>query len=131
LGVATWASNDRNPWLGILMGAFGEETGRTVPQPGMPGPFALDDPERLGRIFADAGLTVRVESHPAPMRVASFDEWWERTVALAGPVQGLLRKLPPETVESIRGRAEGRVADFTSADAIVLPGLGLVALGTR
>src|SRR5947199_402818 len=78
LGVATWASKDENPWLGILMGAFAEETGRTVPQPGMPGPFALDHAERLLSIFRDAGLTGTVETHPAPMRVASFDEWWER-----------------------------------------------------
>ena len=131
LAVATWASKQENPWLGVLMDAFAEETGRQVPPPGMPGPFALDDPERLQRIFNEAGLTVAVEPHPAPMRVPSFEDWWERTVALAGPVAGLLRKLPQETVEAVRDRAREGTQRYATEGGIELPGVALLATGAR
>lgn len=131
IGIATWASKDENPWLGLLMDAFAEETGRTVPQPGMPGPFALDDPERLQRMLTDAGITAMVEAHPAPMRVPSFEDWWERTVALAGPVAGLLRQLLPEKVEAIQTRAKRATERYATGDGLELPGVALLAIGTR
>ena len=131
VGLATWASPQQNPWLSTLMGAFAAETGRQVPRPGMPGPFALDDPERLAAMLHDAGLTASVTERPVAMRVGSFNEWWERTTALAGPVRGLLAKLPDETVASVRVRAEQAVQRYATADGFELPGVALVAVGRR
>src|SRR3954468_20514077 len=44
--VAVWGPRERNPWLGLVMDAVSAEIGMPVPPPGIPGPFALDDPDR-------------------------------------------------------------------------------------
>src|SRR4051812_33511528 len=44
------------------------------PRPGLPGPFALEDAERLAGLLSPAGLSdVSVGEVPTPLRAASFD----------------------------------------------------------
>ena len=56
VAVAVWGPRERNPWLGVMLDAVGEQLGETLPPPGMPGPFALYDAEGLRTLLADAGL---------------------------------------------------------------------------
>src|SRR4029450_1399742 len=44
------------PWRAVVFDAVGAVVGAPVPPPGIPGPFALEDPERLGRLLTGAGL---------------------------------------------------------------------------
>ena len=63
-----------------------------MPPPGVPGPFSLDDSDRLEKGLSEGGLTdIEVGELPTPYGADSFDEWWSRTVALAGPVAQLLK----------------------------------------
>ena len=128
VAVEVWAAPERNPWLGIVLDAVKLELGREVPPPGMPGPFALADPERLAGLFDAAGFSdVVVEEHPVPLRTASFDEWWERTSALAGPLAKILEGLPASALEGIRERLRAKAAPYTTADGLEFPGLTLIA----
>jgi SAM-dependent methyltransferase len=130
--VAVWGPRDRNPWLGVALDAVGEQFGMPVPPPGVPGPFALEDAGRLAAVLADSGLTdVHVEDHPIEMQARSFDEWWDDTTALAGPVAGLLASLDPAATADLRDRAEKAAARYESPDGYRFPGVSLLATARR
>src|SRR5436305_1652786 len=95
-----------HPWLGVVFATVGAQLGREVPPPGIPGPFSLSDADRLAGLLAAAGLTdVAVTELAVPLRASSFDEWWERTSALAGPLAKILASLPEPAAEALRVRA--------------------------
>jgi SAM-dependent methyltransferase len=124
--VAVWGPRERNPWLGIVLDAVSEQLGAPVPPPGIPGPFSLGDAAELRGL-----LDAEVEEVSVPLRVPSFDAWWSRTTALAGPLAKMLAVQPPETIEAIRHRAREAVRSYETADGLELPGISLVASGRR
>jgi SAM-dependent methyltransferase len=131
--VAVWAARERNPWLGLMMDVVSAHTGAPVPPPGIPGPFALGDGGELRRLFDDAGLAdVRVGELAVPLQTASFDEWWGRTMALAGPLSAILAAMPEESVQALRERARAAVRPYeTAAGGLDFPGETLIAAGRR
>jgi SAM-dependent methyltransferase len=132
LAAAVWGPPERNPWLTTLLGPLSEHLGRPVPPPGVPGPFSLSDADRLAQLLTDAGLVdVAVDELAVPTRVASFDEWWTRTCALAGPVAGILASLPEEGLAVLRGRTQEAASGFRTADGLEFPGVTLLASGRR
>lgn len=129
-GLAVWGPRAGNPWLGALFDAVGAQLGAPVPPPGIPGPFSLDDAERLAAVLEDGGLTgVAVEPLDAPLRVDSFERWWSHTTALAGPLAKMLAALPDEARDAIRERARTALEAHTSDDGLEIPGLTLVGHG--
>jgi SAM-dependent methyltransferase len=132
VAVSVWGSRERNPWLGIVFDAVTAELGMPVPPPGIPGPFALENPAELHALLADAGLDdVGVSECPVPMRVASFEAWWSRTSALAGPLAGMLAALPGDASDAIAARARASARAYETADGLALPGVTLIACGRR
>jgi SAM-dependent methyltransferase len=131
--IAVWGARARNPWLGLVMDAVSAQLGRPVPPPGMPGPFALDDAGRLEGLLTAAGLReVAVEELAAPLRTPSVDAWWERTSALAGPLQKILAAMAPAAIDAIKARLHEPAAPYATADGgLELPGLTLIAGGGR
>ena len=131
--VAVWAARERNPWLGLLLDAVSAHIGAPVPPPGIPGPFALGDAGELRRLFDGAGLAdVRVGAVPVPLRTASFDEWWGRTSALAGPLSAILAAMPEAGARALRKRArEATRAYETASGGLDFPGVTLIAAGRR
>ncbi|HEX8054106.1 MAG TPA: methyltransferase domain-containing protein, partial [Thermoleophilaceae bacterium] len=129
--LSVWGPRERNPWLGLLLDSAGAVLGVPVPPPGVPGPFSLSDRDRLAAVLAGAGLAeVQVDEASVPRSAGSFEEWWQRTVALAGPLAKMLESLPPETRDAIRQRAEEAVRPFATADGgLEFPGVALVASG--
>jgi SAM-dependent methyltransferase len=128
VAVAVWATRERNPWLGVVLDAVSAQIGAPVPPPGVPGPFSLSDPDRLAGLLADAGLEdVAVSERSVPARAASFEDWWARTVALAGPLANLLGSLPAPAAEALRARARASVRDYETPDGLELPGVTLLA----
>jgi SAM-dependent methyltransferase len=132
VAIAVWGPRERNPWLGIVLDVVSAQLGAPVPPPGVPHPFALDDPARPAGLLTGAGLEdVQVDELPVPLRAASFDEWWERTRALAGPVAQIVASLPAEAAEQLRARARAAVRGYETPDGIELPGVTLLARGCR
>jgi SAM-dependent methyltransferase len=130
--IAVWATRERNPWLGLVFDAVGAQIGRPVPPPGMPTPFGLGAPGQLAGLLAGAGFgDVRVEEVSVPLRAGSFEEWWARTSALAGPLAKVLGCLPEPAVQQLTERLRAAVEPHTSADGSVeLQGVALVATAT-
>jgi ubiquinone/menaquinone biosynthesis C-methylase UbiE len=132
VAVATWGPRERNPWLGIVLDAASAHLGMPMPPPGIPGPFSLDDADRLHSLLVEAGLAgVSVTEFPIPMHAPSFDGWWAMTTALAGPLANLLASLPDEASRAIRERANAAAAHYQTASGLEFPGVGLVANGHR
>ena len=123
--IAVWGPRERNPWLGVVFDAVAAELGRPVPPPGIPGPFSLSDADRLSALLGD----VPVEELPVPLRAATFEEWWERTSALAGPLTAILGGLPARAKASLAARVRAASAAYETADGLEFPGVSLLASG--
>lgn len=130
VAIAVWGPRARNPWLGLVLDAVSAQLGRPVPPPGIPGPFALEDAGRLGGLLRAAGLAdVEVGELAVPLRARSFEDWWTRTSALAGPLSNILRSLPETAECEIRDRLRGLVAPYETTDGLDFPGVTLLASG--
>jgi SAM-dependent methyltransferase len=132
VAIAVWGPRERNPWLGLVLDAVGEQLGAPVPPPGIPGPFALDDADRLAGMLSDAPLIdVVVGELPTPMRTGSFDEWWARTSSLAGPLTTILASLPEGATQEIRARVRETARPYETPAGLEFPGVSLLATGRR
>ena len=133
VAVAVWGPRERNPWLGSVLDAVGAQLGAPMPPPGIPGPFALSDAAALGGYLSGAGLSgVTVDELPVPLHTVSFEDWWARTSALAGPLAKILVNLAPEAVEAIRARLREAVAPYQNEDGgLDFPGVTLLASARR
>jgi len=132
MAVSVWGPRARNPWLAIVFDAVGAVLGAPVPPPGIPGPFALEDADRLGRLLTGAGLAeVAVDEVAVPLHDDSFDAWLTRTSALAGPLAKRLALLPDPARQQLRARLEEAVRPYRSPAGLDFPGVSLVASGRR
>ncbi len=132
VALSVWGPRARNPWLGVVFDALGEQLGVPVPPPGSPHPFSLDDPDRVAALLTGAGLAdVVVEELPTPYRAGSAQEWWQRTLALAGPLAQRVAGLPPGGADALRERAVEAIAAYRTADGLEIPGVCLVASARR
>jgi SAM-dependent methyltransferase len=132
VALAVWGPRARNPWLGVVFDSVSAQLGAPVPPPGLPSPFSLEDGDRLAGLLAGAGLSdVAVCEQPTPYRAASFDEWWARTAALAGPLAQRLAGLPEPAQEALRARAHEAISPYETPTGLDIPGVSLVASATR
>jgi SAM-dependent methyltransferase len=128
----TWAQRERNPWLGLVLDAVGEQFGVPFPPPGIPGPFALDEPALLASALEGGGLSdVRVREIETPMHAASLQDWWDRVPKMAGPLAMALAGMEPEVRGEIEQRAlaAGALASQAVGQEIVMGGAVLVGSG--
>lgn len=132
LALAVWGPRERNPWLGIVFDSVSKQLGTPVPPPGIPGPFSLDDADRLREVLLGAGLAdVAVAELEVPYRAASAAEWWTRTLALAGPLARMLAALPADAAAALRARAIEAIGEYATPGGLEIPGVALVASATR
>jgi SAM-dependent methyltransferase len=132
VAIAVWGPQHDNPWLGLVFEAVTSITGFPVPPPGIPGPFALGDGSRLRQILVDAGLVdVSIEELPTPLRSPSFEAWWRRTRAVAGPLTAMLARLDERTTADIEAHLRKTAAPYTADAGLDLPGLTLLASARR
>ncbi len=132
VAVAVWGPREQNPWLGIVLDSVSAQTGKPVPPPGIPGPFSLDDPDRLARALSDGGLAdVAITELSTPLRADTLDEWWTRTSALAGPLAKLLASLPENARQELRARLQAAASAYETPTGLEFPGVTLLAAARR
>jgi SAM-dependent methyltransferase len=132
VAVAVWGPRERNPWLGIVFDTVSAQTGRPVPPPGIPGPFSLEDSDKLVSLLIDAELSdVVVSELPTPLCAASFDEWWTRTSSLAGPLAKILESLPEPAKQALRARLKHAISAYETPTGLEFPGVTLLGSGRR
>jgi SAM-dependent methyltransferase len=132
VALAVWGPRERNPWLGLVLDAASAQIGAPVPPPGVPGPFSLGDADALDGLLAGAGFAdVRVSELAVPLRAGSFEEWWARTSALAGPLAAILASMPEEARLALAARARDLTAAYRTPDGLEFPGVAVLATGRR
>jgi SAM-dependent methyltransferase len=131
-GAMTWGPRGKNPWLGLVLDAVGEQFGVPFPPPNIPGPFSLDDSGVLTSVLEGGGLDeVEVQALETPMHAASIEAWWKRVPQLAGPLATALAAMEPEVREQIAQRAMDAGAETSRADGdgVMFSGSVLIASG--
>jgi ubiquinone/menaquinone biosynthesis C-methylase UbiE len=132
VALAAWGPREDNPWLGVALDVVGAQLGMPMPPPGIPGPFSLSDASAFGALLTAAGLVdVDVDEVTVGMTADSFDEWWRRTTALAGPIATLLAALPVAATDELRARAGDAVRPYVTPDGLHFPGVSLLASARR
>jgi ubiquinone/menaquinone biosynthesis C-methylase UbiE len=128
LSAAVWGPRERNPWLGLVMDAVSAQLDRPMPPPGMPGPFALSDATQLIALVRAAGFhDVEVTECDVPTRSPSFDDWYARTTALAGPLTNVLAMLDADATAELAARVRELVTPYEQSDgSLEFPGVSLV-----
>lgn len=127
--LAVWGPRADNPWLGVLLDAASTQFGAPMPPPGLPGPFSLDEPERLAAVLAGARLVdVEVEELATPLSADSFEDWWSVVPSLAGPLAQVLAAQPEEARQAIQASARRALTAYATPDGLEIPGLSLVAV---
>jgi ubiquinone/menaquinone biosynthesis C-methylase UbiE len=130
--LAVWGPRGRNPWLGIVLDEVSSQLGAPVPPPGVPGPFSLEDRDELTALLMTGGFTdVVVTEQSVPTVAKSFEEWWTRTCALAGPLANVLANLPDAAAGELRDRAWQAADAYASERGLEFPGMSLIATGRR
>jgi len=130
--VSVWGPRERNPWLTAMLEAIGAQLGGTFPPPGMPGPLSLGEDGKLRAALSDGGFAdAEIREVEVPWRGADFEDWWQRTTALAGPVAKLLEAQPTEAVDAIRAHAREALSAYETKDGLEIPGVTLVGTARR
>jgi SAM-dependent methyltransferase len=132
LALAVWDALERNPWAQLPALEL-RERGLVPPVPdGAPGPFALDSPERIAALLAQAGFTeILVDSVAVAQEPPSFDAFWEATLDLSRNFHDAVLARAPQEVEQIRAAIAARLRPYTNEDgSLQIPGRSLVAVAS-
>jgi SAM-dependent methyltransferase len=117
LVLAVWGEAEKNPWLANVLAAVMSHLNAPPPQPGTPGPFALDDPARLRDLLGEAGLAeVEVDELETRQVYDSLDAWWEKILSVGGPLKAILDPLPEAELNAIRDAVLSSGREFVAAD---------------
>jgi SAM-dependent methyltransferase len=119
--LAVWGKGEQNPWLMTIFEAFMRHLDAPPPEPGTPGPFALGDPQTVGRLLEEAGFA---ESSTVTLKGAqtygSLDEWWDEIRAVSGPLATVLAALPEADQRAIRELATNAAGEYLAADGTLV-----------
>lgn len=130
--AAVWGPQSDNPWLSVIFEAVAAVIGIVVPPPGMPGPFALADTHHLARTVEKGGLTdIEIEATQVPLQSPTFEAWWTRTRAIAGPVAALIDHLDASTAAALKDHLRAAVEQYLTPDGLSFPGLALLVSARR
>ena len=87
LSFAVWCTPDRNPWAAVPGMTLVQRGHMPPPEPGMPGIFAMGDPDSIRSLTAGAGFgELDLEEIEFEFHYADDDDVWDALVSLAGPL---------------------------------------------
>ncbi len=132
IAVATWAAVDRNPWLGIPIGAIKRHVEVPPPPPGAPGLFTYADPAKLRSTLEAAGFSeLRIDEVPFKITGFTPSEYFRYITELSAPLSALLAKATPEVRTQIEADAVAALGDKVVGGSVSLDAVAWVASGQR
>lgn len=128
LSFAVFGPPEENPWASIPGKAVMEHSGAPPPDPEAPGIFAMASRDRIRSLVTGAGFgEPAVEEVEVRWRFDGFDDYWAFLMELAGAISMVLKGMPGEDREAVRGLIEGATADLRKNGQLELPGITLQA----
>jgi SAM-dependent methyltransferase len=132
LVLAVWGVGEENPWLSLVLNAVMKHLGAPPPEPGMPGPFSLGEPDRLRALVEQAGLVdVEVAEIEAQQPYESTAAWWEEILEVSGPLAAMLKALPGGDREAIRAAVLSQAEQFKAVDGSAVFPASIIAARAR
>jgi SAM-dependent methyltransferase len=130
-GALTWAGLAHNPWMTCVgMAAMINGLVSGGPPVGPGGIFSLGDPSQLEGLAQGAGFVdVAVDDFDVTFHAESVDAHVERVSSLAGPLAAAFTCASADQLAAVRRTATQLAGDYTSADAVALPGRALLVTG--
>jgi SAM-dependent methyltransferase len=117
LAFAVWRTPDLNPWAAIPGMTLVQRGHMPAPEPGMPGIFALGEPDRVRELVAGAGFgEPEMEEIAFDFHYADSDDLWDALVSLAGPLARAVNALPDEEREATREAILENIEQYRNAD---------------
>jgi ubiquinone/menaquinone biosynthesis C-methylase UbiE len=116
LAFTVWAGPDRNPWAAVPAATMVERGHVPPPEPGIPGIFALADPDRLRALVAAAGFDAQLEEIRFEYRYADASDLWESLLRLAGPLARAVEALDADERDATRAAIEQRLEPYRQDD---------------
>jgi SAM-dependent methyltransferase len=113
LAFAVWRTPDLNPWAAIPGMTLVQRGHMPAPEPGMPGIFALGEPDRVRELLAGAGFgEPEIEEIAFDFHYADSDDLWDALVSLAGPLARVVKALPDDEREATREAIMENIAPY-------------------
>ena len=130
LAFTCWTNIFANEWMFVPGSAVVSVTGALppMPGPGEPGPFSLEDPERLEAVLRDSGfndieITRQEESIVIPREeIEALAELASRV----GPVREALRTADPDTASAMKQAVRTALSDRIEHDELRLGASALI-----
>jgi len=124
LGFVCWQSIRKNPWMLVPTLAMAAEVELPPPpEPGSPGPFSLDDEDRIRAILGGAGFeSIAIEPLEAQLAIAGggdLDAAVDLTMKL-GPVGRVMAQADADTRARVRRAVEAALAPYETAAGVRL-----------
>ena len=117
LAFSVWAGADRNPWATVPGATLVERGVVPPPEPGVPGPFALADPDRIRSLVTAAGFEEpQLEEIRFAFRYADADDVWESLLQLAGPLARAIDALDTDERQATRAAIVQSLEPFRQDD---------------
>jgi len=131
LALSVWGAPERNPWVSIGGMILVERGHIPPPEPGAPGVFSLASEERTEALLDGAGFgSVRTEQVPVRFvfrDLADYERW---VLDVTGPFAVVVRGLPEDEREVLRGRLTEAFVPFAADEGYELPGVALCAVAS-
>ncbi|MFO0775673.1 MAG: methyltransferase domain-containing protein [Nitrospiraceae bacterium] len=122
LAAAVWSAPDKNPSLGLAMGALKQVVEVPAPDPSAPGIFRLAKPGDLVGMLQQAGLADATEQEFfAEWSYASPDEYLASIMELAAPIQKLIAGLTPAQSTDVQQRIKQATTPFLREGRVTFP----------
>jgi len=122
VAAAVWSAPQKNPSIGLAMGAIKQVIELPPPDPAAPGIFRLAEPGELAGLFQQAGL-VDVTDHEflGEWSYTSAEEYYTSLMEIAAPVQNLMAKLTDAQKQEVKRLIVQAASQFRRGARITFP----------
>jgi len=127
VACAVFAGPEQNPWAALPSRVLGQRGHIPPAKADAPGILALANPDRLRRLFTEAGLaSAAIEEVAFVFRFAGMDDYWEFLNGAAGAIAMVLSRLGDDERERVRAEIAAALGAVGGTGEIELPATSLV-----
>ncbi len=119
LAFAVWGSPDENQWAFIPGRVLVERGHLPPPEPGMPGIFAMADPDRIQQLVTGAAFAEpEIEQVEVKWPYGDAEDHWQFPLKLAGPLADKIGSLDAEERESAREQVRSEIEPVMEGEGV-------------